>query len=236
MALYINSESIARLYPHQDVVWLTVPILLYWISRMWVKAHRGEMHDDPVVFAMTDGLSLLTIAAFVARDGSGRCHGERRVSGGGCRAPHDVVALRRSPAPAAHRRQPAAGLPFGNGRSYGDVCLNAGGTLWATRGLDRFLAFDAGTGVLDCEAGVTLDEIIDLALPAAGSCRSRRARSSSPSAAPSPTTCTARTTTAPARFGDHVESLTLLRTDGSRIVCGPDASRSGSPPRSAASA
>ena len=65
MALYINGESIERLYPHQTIVWLTVPILLYWISRMWVKAHRGEMHDDPVVFAMTDGLSQLTIAAFL---------------------------------------------------------------------------------------------------------------------------------------------------------------------------
>ena len=65
MALYINGESIERLYPHQAIVWLTVPILLYWISRMWVKAHRGEMHDDPVVFAMTDRLSVLTIAAFL---------------------------------------------------------------------------------------------------------------------------------------------------------------------------
>jgi 4-hydroxybenzoate polyprenyltransferase len=65
MALYINGESIGRLYPNQAAVWLTVPILLYWISRMWVKAHRGEMHDDPVVFAMTDRLSQLTIAAFL---------------------------------------------------------------------------------------------------------------------------------------------------------------------------
>jgi len=65
MALYINGESIGRLYRNQAAVWLTVPILLYWISRMWVKAHRGEMHDDPVVFAMTDRLSQLTIAAFV---------------------------------------------------------------------------------------------------------------------------------------------------------------------------
>jgi len=66
MALYINGSSIALLYPNQDVIWLTVPILLYWISRMWVKAHRGEMHDDPVVFALSDGISLLSIAAFVA--------------------------------------------------------------------------------------------------------------------------------------------------------------------------
>ena len=66
VALYINSEAITRLYPNQDVMWLTVPTLLYWIARMWVKAHRGEMHDDPVVFAVSDGLSLLTIAVFAA--------------------------------------------------------------------------------------------------------------------------------------------------------------------------
>ena len=41
-----------------------MPILLYWITRIWVKAHRGEMVDDPVIFAMTDGLSQLSILAF----------------------------------------------------------------------------------------------------------------------------------------------------------------------------
>jgi FAD/FMN-containing dehydrogenase len=62
---------------------------------------------------------------------------------------------------------PLAGpmLPFGNGRSYGDVCLNEGGTLLATRGLDRFIRFDAESGILECEAGVLLSEIIALTLP-----------------------------------------------------------------------
>lgn len=66
LALYMNGDTIVRLYPHQEVVWLTVPTLLYWVTRIWVKAHRGELHEDPVVFAMTDGLSLLTIGAFIA--------------------------------------------------------------------------------------------------------------------------------------------------------------------------
>jgi FAD/FMN-containing dehydrogenase len=62
---------------------------------------------------------------------------------------------------------PLAGpmLAFGNGRSYGDVCLNEGGTLLATRGLDRFIRFDAASGILECEAGVLLSEIIALTLP-----------------------------------------------------------------------
>jgi 4-hydroxybenzoate polyprenyltransferase/limonene-1,2-epoxide hydrolase len=66
LALYMNGESVARLYASESIVWLTVPILLYWVTRVWVKAHRGELHDDPVVFALTDGLSLLSIGAFVA--------------------------------------------------------------------------------------------------------------------------------------------------------------------------
>jgi FAD/FMN-containing dehydrogenase len=56
-------------------------------------------------------------------------------------------------------------LPFGNGRSYGDVCLNGGGTLLLTRGLDRFISFDPVSGVLECEGGVLLSEIIELTLP-----------------------------------------------------------------------
>lgn len=53
-ALYLNSPDLTVLYPHPARLWLITPILLYWISRIWVITHRGEMHDDPVVFAATD--------------------------------------------------------------------------------------------------------------------------------------------------------------------------------------
>lgn len=56
-------------------------------------------------------------------------------------------------------------LPYGNGRSYGDSCINNGGTLIHTKGLNRFLKFDKKNGILKCEAGVLLSEIIDLILP-----------------------------------------------------------------------
>jgi FAD/FMN-containing dehydrogenase len=56
-------------------------------------------------------------------------------------------------------------LPYGNGRSYGDVCLNRGGALLRTRGLDRFIHFDPAAGTLECEAGVLLSDIVDLVLP-----------------------------------------------------------------------
>lgn len=62
---------------------------------------------------------------------------------------------------------PAKGhvLARGNGRSYGDSCLNPDGTLLHTRSLDRFIRFDPATGTLRCEAGTTLAQIIELALP-----------------------------------------------------------------------
>jgi FAD/FMN-containing dehydrogenase len=56
-------------------------------------------------------------------------------------------------------------LAHGLGRSYGDVALNDAGHLLRSRTLDRFIAFDARTGVLRAEAGVSLDEVIGLALP-----------------------------------------------------------------------
>ncbi len=56
-------------------------------------------------------------------------------------------------------------LAFGRGRSYGDCCLNDGGMLLTTRTLDRFISFDAATGVLRCEAGVSLGEILALVVP-----------------------------------------------------------------------
>jgi FAD/FMN-containing dehydrogenase len=57
-------------------------------------------------------------------------------------------------------------LPSGNGRSYGDSCLNPGGALLLTRSLDRFIAFDRDAGRITCEAGVLLAEILQLTVPA----------------------------------------------------------------------
>jgi 4-hydroxybenzoate polyprenyltransferase len=62
LALYINSTASELLYRRPQVLWLLCPLLLYWISRAWLIAHRGDMHDDPVVFAITDGTSRLLLA------------------------------------------------------------------------------------------------------------------------------------------------------------------------------
>jgi hypothetical protein len=47
------------LYPHHARLWLLVPVLLLWISRLWLLASRGQLHEDPVVYAITDKRSLL---------------------------------------------------------------------------------------------------------------------------------------------------------------------------------
>lgn len=67
LALYIDSTASSALYHHPHYLWLLCPLLLYWISRAWAIAHRGIMHDDPVVFAVMDNTSrlLLVIATVI---------------------------------------------------------------------------------------------------------------------------------------------------------------------------
>lgn len=113
-------------------------------------------------------------------------------------------------------------LAYGNGRSYGDSCLNDGGVLLLTRPLDRFIVFDAATGVLRAEAGVLLAEILDLVLPRGWFL---------------PVTPGTRFVTlggavandihgknhhVAGSFGCHVRGLELLRSDGRRRVCSRD--------------
>ncbi len=61
LALYVN-EGTENLYQYPKILWLLCPLMLYWISRVWRKTHRGELHDDPVVFAIKDRPSLLVVS------------------------------------------------------------------------------------------------------------------------------------------------------------------------------
>ncbi|UUM32245.1 UbiA family prenyltransferase [Vibrio japonicus] len=58
---YINNNVLTNQYQHPNILWLIVPALCYWLMRMWIKTHRGEMHHDPIVFSMKDKGSLATI-------------------------------------------------------------------------------------------------------------------------------------------------------------------------------
>lgn len=57
MALYLNSPDVGSLYSSPHRLWAICVVMLYWVGRMLMKAHRGEMHDDPVVFAVRDRAS-----------------------------------------------------------------------------------------------------------------------------------------------------------------------------------
>lgn len=61
LAFYINSAASETLYRHPEFLWALTPLLLYWISRVWFVARRGQMHDDPVVFALTDVVSYVAL-------------------------------------------------------------------------------------------------------------------------------------------------------------------------------
>lgn len=66
LALYLNTDNVLILYRWPEAVWGAVPVLLFWISWIWMQAHRGHMHDDPVVFAVKDRASQLAGLAFAA--------------------------------------------------------------------------------------------------------------------------------------------------------------------------
>ena len=112
-------------------------------------------------------------------------------------------------------------LPRGQGRSYGDSCLNDGGVLISTAGLDRFIFLDEAGGTLRCEAGVTFEAILDLIVPrgfflpvvpgtklvSVGGAIANDIHGKNHHRA--------------GTFGRHVRALELLRSDGSRRVLGP---------------
>lgn len=62
-ALYINSNKIPSLYQHPQLLWLVCLLLLYWLTRIWLLAYRGQIHEDPVLFAVKDKTSFLILGA-----------------------------------------------------------------------------------------------------------------------------------------------------------------------------
>jgi len=66
LALYVNGENAGQLYRFPQLLWLTCPLLLYWITRIWFFANRGALHDDPIVFAATDWKSWAVLLLCLA--------------------------------------------------------------------------------------------------------------------------------------------------------------------------
>jgi FAD/FMN-containing dehydrogenase len=113
-------------------------------------------------------------------------------------------------------------LPFGCGRSYGDSCLNAGGALLDVSRLNRFISFDEERGVLRCEAGATLADVLALAVPrgwflpvvpgtkwvSIGGAIANDIHGKNHHRA--------------GTFGAHVSCLEVMRSTGERILCSPE--------------
>ena len=110
-------------------------------------------------------------------------------------------------------------LPAGMGRSYGDVCLNHGNTVMLTRGLDRLLAFDPKTGVLLCEAGVTLAEILEFAVPQGWFLPVTPGTKFVTVGGAIANDVHGKNHHVAGTFGRHVRRLGLLRSDGSQRIC-----------------
>lgn len=137
------------------------------------------------------------------------------------RAEHELCRLASRHAAFPQLPEQRSVLPFGNGRSYGDSCLNAGGALLEMRALDRFIAFDCDAGVIACEAGLLLDELHGVTVPAGWFV---------------PVTPGTRFVTVggaiandvhgknhhgAGTFGRHVRRFELLRSSGARLACSP---------------
>lgn len=65
-AIYISGSDVTLLYHHPERLWLVVPLMILWLNRVWLLASRGELDEDPVVFAITDRMSLLIGIAAMA--------------------------------------------------------------------------------------------------------------------------------------------------------------------------
>ena len=65
LALFLHSESVRQHYSSPEFLWAAVPLMLFWVSWIWIKAHRGQMHDDPIVFASRDLSSMIVVALLI---------------------------------------------------------------------------------------------------------------------------------------------------------------------------
>jgi FAD/FMN-containing dehydrogenase len=136
---------------------------------------------------------------------------------------HNVISL-NDPTKVKSMLESGAlpGVAFGMGRSYGDVCLNPGAALWVTTGLDHFIAFDHSSGRLVCEAGVILRDIQRLGITHGWMLPVTPGTQMVTVGGAIANDVHGKNHHMRGTFGDCVQGITLVRTDGEMIHCGPD--------------
>ncbi len=110
-------------------------------------------------------------------------------------------------------------LPFGNGRSYGDSCLNEEGMILVTKNLDRFIDFDSNTGILKASAGVLLGDIIESFLPRGWFLPVSPGTKFVTLGGAVANDIHGKNHHGAGSFGNHVLAFTLLRSNGEIIEC-----------------
>ena len=113
----------------------------------------------------------------------------------------------------------ASVLPFGYGRSYGDSCLNKDGVIIDTTGLNRFMAFDRENGVLRCEAGVSISQILDLIVPEGWFVPVSPGTKYVSVAGAIANDVHGKNHHSAGTFGCHVTEFELLRSSGEKLIC-----------------
>lgn len=134
---------------------------------------------------------------------------------------HIVVDLCDRHQVANYLKSSQLGIAHGMGRSYGDVCLNPNGLLWKTTGLNRFISFNEVSGRLVCEAGVLLRDIQQLFVPRGWILPVTPGTQLITVGGAIANDVHGKNHHALGCFGDHIHHMTLLRTNGEVIECGP---------------
>ena len=114
------------------------------------------------------------------------------------------------------------GIAFGMGRSYGDICLNSNGNIWLTRGLNKFKSFDPITGLLRCQAGVTLKEIQDVFIPQGWMLFVSPGTQYVTVGGAIANDIHGKNHHRYGSFGNHVRNILIKRTSGEYISCSPE--------------
>ena len=116
-------------------------------------------------------------------------------------------------------------LPYGLGRSYGDSCLNDGGILLDVTRLNRFISFDRQQGILRCEAGVTLEEIVDLIVLQGWFLPVTPGTKYVTLGGAIANDIHGKNHAAGGTIGCHVRQFELLQSNGNRLICSPTQNR-----------
>lgn len=136
--------------------------------------------------------------------------------------PHELIALHDPSHISEAMQTHAPGVAHGNGRSYGDVCLNSGGVLWHTISMDHFVSWNPDTGTLVCESGILLQDIQRTFVPQGWMLPVTPGTQLITVGGAIANDVHGKNHHAMGSFGDHVRRLWLTRSDGQVIECVPD--------------